>query len=132
MTDKTGGAPSVDAQTFAATMGQAAWLMTLSKSHRDLPMSTLETLVSPAILLRQFKLYSKGKQPVAFLVWASVSDAVKARLESGDKTLALADWRSGPNIVIVECISPFNPPETFEQKFLAAAQAAQNNSNAKD
>ncbi len=116
---------AVDAQTFGSVMGQAVWLMTMSKAHRDLPIHTVETLISPAILLKQFRLFSKGKQPVAFLIWASVSDQVKARLERGDKTLELTDWRSGPNIVVIDCISPLHPAETFIAKFQASVNETQ-------
>jgi cytolysin-activating lysine-acyltransferase len=112
---------TLDAQTFASVMGQAVWLMTMSKKHRDLPIREIENLVAPAILLRQFKLYSKGKQPVAFLTWANVSDEVKARLDKGERSLEIADWRSGTNIVVMDCVSPFNPAETFSQKFLSSA-----------
>lgn len=114
----------MDDHTFASTFGQAVWLMTMSKAHRDKTIKELENDVAPAILFRQFKLYSKGKQPVAFLTWASVSDAVKSRLDSGDKTMALEDWRSGPNIVVVDCISPFTPAESVIDKFLKAVPAA--------
>lgn len=107
-----------DAQTFASTMGQAVWLMTMSEAHKDLPIRVVEERIAPALLLHQFKLYSKGNQPVAFLVWASVNDEVKARIEAGDKKLDIKDWRSGNNIVILECVSPFNPAAVFEQKFL--------------
>lgn len=129
MTTKSPDAKTLDAQTFASTLGQAVWLMTMSKDHKDLTIRTVEERVAPALLLRQFKLYSKGKQPVAFLIWASVSDEVKARLEAGDKSLEMTDWRSGPNIVVVDCISPFNPPETFIEKFMADAETAQQNAN---
>lgn len=56
-----------DAATFASTMGQAIWLMTVSKAHRDLPIREIEARVTPAIVLQQFKLYMKDKQPVAFV-----------------------------------------------------------------
>lgn len=115
---------SVDAKTFGSVMGQAVWLMTMSKAHRDLPIRTVETLISPAVLLRQFKLYSKGKQPVAFLIWASVTDEVKAKLDAGGQIENLEDWRGGPNLVIVDCISPLAPRETFEQTFLDSVKAA--------
>ena len=106
-------------------MGQAVWLMTMSKNHRDLPIRVVESLVSPAILLRQFKLYSKGKQPVAFLIWASVTDEVKAVLDAGGQIEKLEDWRGGSNLVVVDCISPLAPSETFEKQFLESVKAAQ-------
>ncbi len=108
---------ALDAQTFASTIGQAAWLMTMSKAHRDLPIKSLEDHLAPSILFKQFKLYSKGKQPVAFLIWASVSDEIKARIEAGDKTMDVKDWRSGEHIVVLDVISPFAGPAEIEKQF---------------
>lgn len=125
MTEQKEAFPTVDSATFASVMGQAVWLMSMSKDHRELPIKTVEDLLSPAILLKQFRLYSKGKQPLALVVWASVSDEVKARLESGDKKLELTEWRSGPNIVVVDCISPLHPADTFIETFMASVQEAQ-------
>lgn len=110
---------TLDAQTYASTMGQAVWLMTMSKAHKDLPIRIVEERIAPALLLRQFKLYSKGNQPVAFLIWASVSDEVKERVDNGEKKLDVKEWRSGNNIVVLDCVSPFNPAAVFEQKFLS-------------
>ncbi|WP_254700132.1 MULTISPECIES: toxin-activating lysine-acyltransferase [unclassified Roseovarius] len=69
----------VDARTFGSALGQAVWLVTMDKRYRDRPIREIEALVATPIFLRQFKIYSKGKSPVAFLSWASVSDAVKTR-----------------------------------------------------
>jgi cytolysin-activating lysine-acyltransferase len=118
-TERSNNAP--DPQTFAATMGQAVWLMTMTDQHRDLPIHEVEARVAAPILLRRFKLYSKGKQPVAFLTWATVSDAVKAKVEAGE-LLDLADWTSGDNLIVVDVVSPFNPAEVFEKRFLEGAQ----------
>ena len=116
---------TLNAPTFASTIGQAVWMMTMSEEHRDMPISVVESLIAPAIYLKQFRLYSKKNQPVAFLVWASVTDEVKTRIESGNKLLELAEWRGGTHIIIVECISPFNPPEKFTKNFLSEANNAQ-------
>lgn len=115
--------PKINGQTFGSTMGQVVWLMTMSADHRDLPIREIETRVSAPLLLRQFKLYSKGDQPVAYLAWALVTDEVKARLDAGDRALELTDWRGGENLVIVDCVSPFAPVETITQQFLDAAKA---------
>lgn len=106
-----------DAATFASAFGQAVWLMTVSKAHQDLHIRDIEDLVSPAVLLQQFKIYSKGKQPIAFLSWASVSDEVKERLEVGKYRLKANEWRSGENIVVVECVSPFADRAEIEKQF---------------
>jgi len=94
--------------------------MTVSKAHRNYTMVDFETYVTPAIFLQQFKIYMKGKQPIAFLAWASVSDEVKARIDQGNRKLEPQEWRSGSNIVIVECVSPFAERAEIEKQFLAS------------
>ena len=106
-----------DSATFASAFGQAVWLMTLSKGHRDLKIKQIEDLVTPAIFLQQFKIYSQGKRPVAFLSWASVSDDIKSRFDAGDRTLRAEEWRSGKHIVVVDCVSPFADRAEIEKQF---------------
>lgn len=120
--DNTSLKPSltnVDPETFAKAMGQAVWLLTMSKEHQDLPIREIERIVSTPVFLGQFKIYSKGSQPIAFLSWASVSDSVRADVAAG-KHLKQEDWRSGDNIIIVDVVSPFSSTETFEHKFMEA------------
>jgi cytolysin-activating lysine-acyltransferase len=95
--------------------------MTTEKRYRDRPIRDIEALVATPILLRSFKLYSKDKQPVAFLTWASVSDAVKARVEAGEP-LALEDWRSGASLVVVDVVSPFAEAEEVREGFLSTSR----------
>ena len=108
---------NVDTETFAKAMGQAVWLLTMSKEHRDLPIREIERIVSTPVFLGQFKIYSKGNSPAAFLSWASTSKEVEARIKTGNKVLNLEDWRSRKSIVVVECVSPFNPADVFAEKF---------------
>lgn len=111
----------MDAETFGSTLGNAAWLMTMDKQYRERPIREIEALIATPILLRQFKLYSKDNQPVGFLTWASVSDAVKEKVETG-APLELADWRSGDNLVVVDVVSPFNPPDVLRDRFMQGAK----------
>ena len=106
-------------ETFGSALGQAVWLMSMSAAHKELPIGSIEARTLPAILLKQFKLYFKGKQPVAFVAWAMVTDEAKARLDAGE-VLALQDWRAGPNLVAVDCVSPFAPPEQVVAEFMAS------------
>lgn len=119
---EAGPKPFPDSETFASAFGQAVWLMTVSKTHRDLPISEIEAKVSPAILLQQFRIYSKGKQPIAFLSWAAVSDEIAERFKAGDRRLQPHEWRSGDNIEIVECVSPFARREDVEKQFWESLQ----------
>lgn len=103
-----------DDKTFASVLGQAVWLMSMDEAYKDLPISMIEGRVLPPIVLRQFKLYSKGKQPVAFLTWAMLDKEALASLDR-DKLSGndLKFWRSGNSVTVVDCVSPFNPTERF-------------------
>ena len=116
---KDGLAKRMDAQTFGSALGQAVWLMTMSKEHRELPIKEIEDRLITPIFLQQFKIYSKGKQPVAFLSWAMVSDEVKARVEAGERQLKLKDWRSGNELVVVECVATFGSTKSIVNTFLS-------------
>ncbi|NSX56903.1 toxin-activating lysine-acyltransferase [Parasulfitobacter algicola] len=118
------GSEALDPNSFGKFLGLASWLMSMSKAHRDLPISTLDERILPAILLKQFKLIKKETMPVAFLSWAMVSDEVKERMSKPDARIDLTEWRSGDNLILVECISPFAPAEKIKKDFLERMQKA--------
>ena len=117
----------LSSEAFAQTLGQVTWLMTMSKAHKHLPVSTIETLVSAPLVLRQVRVFSKGKQPVGALVWAYASDEVAARVEAGDTALSLPDWRSGETVLVVDCIAPFGGREDFIERFYQDVDTAKEN-----
>ncbi len=106
-------------EEFTRTMGQISWLMTLSTAHRDQPISLIEAHVSAPLMFKQVRVYLKNKQPLAAVIWAYASQDIKQKIADGNYTMALNDWRSGPEVVVVDCISPFAPPETFVNQFMA-------------
>jgi cytolysin-activating lysine-acyltransferase len=57
-------------KTVAQVLGEIAWLMTQSPRHKVIPFGDLEWLVMPAILLRQFRIFYNGEQPVGVALWA--------------------------------------------------------------
>jgi cytolysin-activating lysine-acyltransferase len=61
----------------------------------------------PAILLKQFRLFYKGEQPVGVAVWALVDEMVAKRIDAGDKRLTAVEWKSGTNMRIVDVVAPF-------------------------
>ena len=113
------------ADDFSKALGQVTWLMTLSKAHRDKSVGWIEAHVSAPLMFRQVRVFLRDKQPVAAIIWAYASNEVKARLEAGDHQMALADWRSGEEVVIVECISPLMNGQPFIDNFMADVRAAQ-------
>lgn len=112
------GSPALDPDEFGQYLGLASWLITMSKDHRDLPMAFLDERILPAILLKQFRLFRKGKAPIAFLTWATVSDAAQTKFETAGGKLDLMDWRSGSKLIVVDCVSPFGPTDKIKSKFL--------------
>jgi cytolysin-activating lysine-acyltransferase len=98
------GSPS---KTVAQVLGEIAWLMTQSPRHKAIPLGDLEWLLMPALLLRQFRIFYKGEQPVGVALWALADDLVAKRIDAGDTRLAAVEWKSGSNMRIVDIVAPF-------------------------
>jgi cytolysin-activating lysine-acyltransferase len=94
-------------KTVAQVLGEIAWLMTQSPRHKAVPLGDLEWLLMPAILLRQFRIFYKGEQPVGVTLWALADDLVAKRIDAGDTRLAAVEWKSGSNMRIVDIVAPF-------------------------
>lgn len=103
---------------FLMALGQITWLMGLSNAHRDIPVRDIEARVQAPLMLKQVRVYTKGNQPVAAVIWASVSESIKQALRFDTYKMNLPDWRSGEQIVVVETISPFVDGAKFEKMFL--------------
>src|SRR3979490_123569 len=81
-------------KTVAQVLGEITWLMTQSPRHKAIPLGDLEWLVMPALLLRQFRIFYQGEQPVGVALWALVDDLVAKRIDAGARR-------------IVELVAPF-------------------------
>jgi cytolysin-activating lysine-acyltransferase len=101
--EQTGPPP----KTVAQVLGEIAWLMTQSPRHKAVPLGDLEWLLMPAILLRQFRIFYKGEQPVGVALWALADDLVARRIDAGDTRLAAVEWKSGINMRIIDIVAPF-------------------------
>jgi cytolysin-activating lysine-acyltransferase len=102
-----GAAQGQPPKTVAQVLGEITWLMTQSPRHKAIPLSDLEWLLMPAILLRQFRIFYKDEQPVGVALWALVDDLVAKRIDGGDKRLTAVEWKSGAKLRIVELVAPF-------------------------
>jgi cytolysin-activating lysine-acyltransferase len=105
------------AKTVAQVLGEIAWLMTQSPRHKVIPIGDLEWLLMPAILLRQFRIFYKGEQPVGVALWALADDLVARRIDAGDKRLAAVEWKSGSNMRIVDVVVPFGGEAEMREQF---------------
>ncbi|MEA2896772.1 MAG: cytolysin-activating lysine-acyltransferase [Bradyrhizobium sp.] len=94
-------------KTVAQVLGEITWLMTQSPRHKAIPLGDLEWLLMPAILLRQFRIFYKGEQPVGVALWALVDDLVAKRIDGNDRRLTAVEWKSGTTMRIIELVAPF-------------------------
>jgi hemolysin-activating ACP:hemolysin acyltransferase len=94
-----------------AILGEIATVLMNSERHRTLPIAMLSAVIAPAITTQQYSIAERkvddagNTLPVAFVIWASVSDAVDNRLVLGtDRPMQLdkQEWKSGPNIWLIE------------------------------
>jgi cytolysin-activating lysine-acyltransferase len=107
---RNGGAATSGAaapKTVAQVMGEITWLMTQSPRHKAMALGDLEWLVMPAILLRQFRIFYKGEQPVGVALWALADELVAKRIDAGDRRLTAVEWKSGAAMRIVDIVAPF-------------------------
>lgn len=94
-------------KTVSQVLGEITWLMTQSPRHKSILLGDLEWLLMPAILLKQFRIFYKGEQPVGVALWALVDETVAKRIDGGDKRLSAVEWKSGTNIRIIDVVAPF-------------------------
>ena len=92
---------------MAQVLGEITWLMTQSPRHKATPLADLEWLLMPAILLRQFRIFYHGEQPVGVALWALADDLVAKRIDGGDRRLTAVEWKSGAKLRIIELVAPF-------------------------
>ena len=98
-------------------LGEITWLMTQSPRHKAVPLGDLEWLLMPAILLRQFRIFYEGEQPVGVALWALADELVAKRIDAGDKRLAAVEWKSGGNMRIVDIVAPFGGEAEMRGRF---------------
>lgn len=97
-------------------LGEAAWLLSLSPTHKHFAIGDLEWPVMPAILLERFRVFHGDRRPLGFALWARLSEDAEARLTgavaAGDGARFRSDDRkSGDRLWLVELVAPFATPD---------------------
>jgi cytolysin-activating lysine-acyltransferase len=111
-------------KTVSQVLGEITWLMTQSPRHKSIPLGDLEWLVMPAVLLKQFRMFYKGEQPVGVAVWALVDDLVAKRIDAGEKRLTAVEWKSGANMRILDVVAPFGGEAEMREQVAAVQPSA--------
>lgn len=113
-------------EEFTRTLGQVTFLLTISPPHLERSIAHIRDMVIAPLMLKQVRVFLKGKQPVAALSWAYASEEIRDRTAKPPFVMALTDWRSGPHVTVVEVISPLIDPKIFIDKFLMDVGSARN------
>jgi cytolysin-activating lysine-acyltransferase len=103
---KSGQGPEAK-KTVAQVLGEVTWLLTQSPVHKQLFIGDLEWFVMPAVLLEQFRIFNGPQHPVAFALWARVSEETEQRLEAGAHKLRPDEWKGGDRAWLIEVVAPF-------------------------
>lgn len=116
MSTQTIGSPHTataqPAKTVSHVLGEITWLLSQSPLHKNLFISDLEWFVMPAILLEQFRIFpGPNGQPAGLVLWGSISNETEQRLREHKVRLSPHEWKGGPNLWLIEMVSPFGGQE---------------------
>ena len=86
--------------------GDFAFLYLRSDFHRKVPLHLARLNIQPPIDLGFSKLFHIEGVPRFGVTWAFLGEEAEAKMMRGE-ALAPADWRSGPNMWVIEIIAPY-------------------------
>jgi len=84
----------------AQALGDIAWLMSQSPLHKGLTLGDLDWLITPALMLNQYRIFRDGMQPVGAAVWAYMTPATAKVLHEQGQINA-PDWRADVDLMQV-------------------------------
>lgn len=94
-------------KTVSQVLGEVTWLLTQSPVHKQLFIGDLEWFLLPPLLLEQFRVFHGKSSPVAFALWARVSEETDQRLREGAFKLRPHEWKGGSSPWLIELVAPF-------------------------
>ena len=98
---------------ISASIGDMVVVLSRAPAYKFHTLADIEWLVLPAVLSGQFYVAEMAhaehglRAPVGCVTWASVSDAVAARLAGGSgpaTRLKPEDWTSGPHLWLIDAV----------------------------
>lgn len=98
--------PEFPTQDQLRAYGDFAFLYMRSDFHRDVPLHLARLAIQPAIDLGFYKVFHNDGIPRYGVTWAFLGPEAEARLTRGE-VLKPAEWRSGPNMWVIEIIAPY-------------------------
>lgn len=86
--------------------GDMMFLAFRSPRHIRMSVSVLRTYLEPPLVSGQYRVFRFDDVPRAMFTWAQLGPEAERKLITG-VPLEPADWKSGPNLWIVDLIAPY-------------------------
>lgn len=95
-------------------IGHAVWLMSRSPLHKHLMLTDIEWLVTPPIMLGQFRMWENSGNPFGYASWACLGEEAEERIVAkGIRRLMPSDWKSGSQLWLIDFLAPFGGHEAM-------------------
>jgi hemolysin-activating ACP:hemolysin acyltransferase len=104
--------PDPPDKTTPDAFGEIAFLAGRSPTHATIPMAALRAWWEMPIALKQHWTFRVEGVPRLALSWAALSPEAERRYVVERKGLEPKDWRSGPQIWVIDWIAPFRSPNS--------------------
>jgi len=91
-------------------LGEIVALMMSSPLHSKYTIGDIIKNFLPPLDLGQFRIYKKGKTPIALLTWAYLKDETQEKYTDVNQQydLQLDDWKKGKNLWFIDFIATQN------------------------
>ena len=89
-------------------LGEITALMMSSPLHSKYTVGDVTKNFLPPLDLGQFRIYKKGKTPIALLTWAYLDDETSDKYANEQYDLQLGDWNKGKNLWFIDFIATQN------------------------
>ncbi|KKJ76821.1 hypothetical protein WH95_10985 [Kiloniella litopenaei] len=97
-------------------LGQISWLMMQSPAHKHFFYADAEWLIMPALIQKQFRVFRKDGQPVAYASWAHLNEEAEQRIMQGIIRLKPSEWNAGDRLWLIDLVAPFGGEEEILQQ----------------
>ena len=82
------------------------------------PLHVLDRIITPALLLNQYKIFRHAKLPVGFMSWGFLSDEIHTGWMNRTHNLQSDDFNTGDNLWIIDFCTTMDAPPNLPMKML--------------
>ena len=92
---------------YYTAVGEALYLSRESKYHSSWTLSDFEDNFLMPLLLDQYHVYKRNKDPIGIVTWAWIDDPTKDAILKDQRYLLDNEWSNGENLLISDFIAPY-------------------------